>query len=218
MILSKDLEGVDEFYEIPMNAKVLVGKLPPLTNDGGEILLINNSGVVVDRMVYDDDFHATGLDQTQGISLERLSPFMPGESQENWYSAATLVGGATPCMPNSQRKILTSADSSIFALYSQTFSPDHDGFEDQMILSYTLDEPGVTAVIKIYDVAGRFVKYLINNESLGMEGVITWDGTDKNGNICRVGMYILEIELLLNREIVSRDHRTIVLARPLNGQ
>ncbi len=43
-------------------------------------------------------------------------------------------------------------------------------------------------------IAGRRVRFLLNNEPSGAERTVFWDGRDDNGKICRMGIYILLLE------------------------
>jgi len=79
----------------------------------------------------------------------------------------------------------------MFTIVTSTFSPDQDGTDDIMILKYNLGKSGFVANITIHDAAGFKIKELSQNEFLSTQGIITWDGTDKEGNICDLGIYIV---------------------------
>jgi flagellar hook assembly protein FlgD len=72
------------------------------------------------------------------------------------------------------------------------FSPDGDGFEDEVTFQYTL--PKMTELtIKVYDIKGRLVKTLMENEPQ-VTGEKIWDGRDEKNRMVRVGIYIVLAE------------------------
>ena len=172
--------------------------------------------VYLDSIQYSGDLHDPLLRNTRGISLERTDPFLEPSFSAAWYSAATLVGGATPTAENSQRREVTVEEpEDFFFLNSRTFSPDGDGFEDFLQIEYRIDEPGYVANIRIFDMNGNLVRRLVQNQSLGTEGFLKWSGENDSGEKQTVGIYVILIEL----HHISGDRRnerlTAVLAERL---
>jgi len=77
-------------------AKIYVPEtFPSLNNSGDQLSLKNSSGTVIDSVQY-----AGSSGGGDGISLERISPFVSGLVETNWDGSED-VSGATPTMRNS---------------------------------------------------------------------------------------------------------------------
>ncbi len=134
------------------------------------------------------------LDDVEGVSLEKINLVPFDNSVSNWHSASSFVGYATPGYKNSN-SISTIDINEEFKLEKKIFSPDGDSKDDLLILIYNLPESGYVATINVYSAEGYLVKNLTKNELLGRDGIITWDGTNNDGNIEKLGIYILKGEV-----------------------
>lgn len=187
--------------------------LPSYPDDEGGVVLIAN-GEIIDQFNYSEDFHFELLDDKNGVSLERISFTADAQDENNWHSAASTVGYATPTYLNSQAVSITSSADN-FWLEKTTFSPDDDGFEDLLLLNYQLDAPDYLATIRIFDANGRQINTLINNQLLGRQGTIKWQGTTAEQVKAKVGIYILHIQLFSPSGSAEEIQKTCVLARRL---
>ncbi len=187
--------------------------MPGLTDEGGNVMLLNMNGKTADSLYYLDDWHFPLLGDKNGVSLERISFTQATNSSSNWHSAASTAGYATPGYQNSQA-ITANKTQQYFKLQSKTVSPDEDGFEDVLVLNYNLPAPDYLVNIVIYDTEGRMVKQWLNNRTTGTEGFLTWDGTDSDGQKAGTGIYILQIEgLHPNGEKIKQKMSCVVAAR-----
>jgi hypothetical protein len=206
-------------YTVPFPQRLHDFSIPALTNSGGQLTLFifdeNRDSVFVDRGVYSEDFHDPLLDESNGVSLERLLLNGDGEDPGNWYTASTLTGGATPTGENSQNIVRPETQGVHFELSSATFSPDGDGFEDVMTLFYEFDQPGFIAQAKIFSYDGVLIKDLINNEALGTTGQLHWRGETDEGARARVGIYYVLIKAFRTGGETIMEKKKIVLARML---
>jgi len=143
--------------------------------------------------------------------LERLNPEMPSNNPSNWHSAASDVGYATPTYKNSQYSDINNSGSEI-TIDPSEFSPDGDGYHDNLIISYKFDKAGYFGSITIYDLSGREIKKLVNNDLLGTEGFYTWDGLDNNGSRAPIGVYIIYIEVANKDGTTKRFKKSCTLA------
>jgi hypothetical protein len=75
------------------------------------------------------------------------------------------------------------------------FSPNGDGFNDLLTIRFSLGKPGYMANVRIFDVVGRQVKFLVKNESLARQGAWTWKGESDSGQRLNLGVYIILVEL-----------------------
>ncbi|MCS7078078.1 MAG: gliding motility-associated C-terminal domain-containing protein, partial [Bacteroidia bacterium] len=108
------------------------------------------------------------------------------------HSAASTAGFGTPGYENSQRVLVNENEG--ISLSPKVFSPDNDGRDDLLAIHYNFNQP-TTLRIYIFDAQGRLVRRLKENELVGTEpSFFVWDGTDENGEKCRMGIYIVWVE------------------------
>jgi len=170
-----------------LNNSVFQQDFPTLNNSGDDVYLFDLTGKMIDHVHYSPNWGGG-----DGFSLERVSYFLDSNNPENWGTSVSAVG-ATPNEENSLFVETIQVEGSI-VLSPNPFSPNDDGFEDELIIAYQL--PFTLAVMKadIYDSKGRKVASLKNGERVGMEGIIRWDGKMSTGKKCRVGQYFLLLE------------------------
>jgi hypothetical protein len=188
---------------------------PSYNFDEGGAVLLDKSGVEIDRFIYDEKYHFKLLNDVDGISLERISPERPSSDISNWHSAAADVGFATPGLKNSQYSA-GAGDGSEVSVEPEIFSPDNDGNNDVVNIHYKFDKPGYTATVKIYSSTGKPVLDLVKSELLGTEeGVWSWDGIDKDNEKSPVGIYVLYIDAFNKDGDRKKIKKTCVLGAKL---
>lgn len=194
-VLSDDPETVLEQYEtVDPNVFVNLSGFPSYPDDEGIVVLVAFNGVEIDRVCYLDDWHHPLVDDQNGVSLERIDFDLPSNDSNSWQSATSNVGYATPGLRNSSF-VITDISTNTFEVSPPSFSPDNDGFDDFSFLEYNLDRSGFSTTIKIFNDRGLLIRTLANNELLGLNGIIRWDGTNENGQKATIGKYIWLIEL-----------------------
>jgi hypothetical protein len=155
------------------------------------------------------------LTNVDGVSLERISPERPSGDKTNWHSASESVGYATPAYKNSQFGIST-ADENEITLSPDIFSPDNDGYNDNLSINYKFDAPGYNARITIYDANGRQIRNLISNEVCGTSGTFSWDGINNERQKSLIGRYIILVEIFDLDGNVKKYKKSTVLGGKLN--
>ncbi len=194
VVLTTDSVNIKENYP---NAKVgrfiRMSSFPSYSDNEGTVILLLPNNQVADSVHYDDDFQFALLKETDGVSLERIDYNRPSSDATNWLSAAEAEGFGTPTIVNSQYAVTENATTEI-TVSPELFSPDNDGFEDVLTIAYKMDEPGFVGNITIFDVQGRTIRTLMQNELLGIEGSISWDGLTNNREKARIGAYIIYFE------------------------
>jgi hypothetical protein len=209
LVLTTDEQDIIQNYHYCCPGSIYeVDKLPAFNNDEGYVVLLNEDFMVIDEMHYNEKMHSRFLRNYKGVSLERVS--MNNPSKANWQSASSASGYGTPGCKNSQQEN-DIPDSPVVSFRPESFSPNTDGFNDEFIISYSLDKPGFAGNINIYDKSGRFVVSLIKNEILGTTGEIKWDGTDKTGKRQPLGIYIVTVELFNYEGEIYRWKDSVVL-------
>jgi hypothetical protein len=192
--------------------------LPSYNISDGNVSIFTSYGldtVMIDSFDYDNDFHFPFIDDTKGISLERINFDAPTQNSSNWHSASTISGGGTPTFKNSQIRPTNPADD-FFSIAEKTFSPDEDGFRDFLLIDYSFETLGYIATVKIYDAKGRLVKTLFENELLGQEGSLKWNGITDEGRKARIGIYIILAEIFSPTKEAMQFKSTCVVAGQLD--
>lgn len=204
--ISTDIENQHIHYSIlhPENL-YKVAKMPSMPDDKGTIIITGRAFDTIDIVSYSKSQHYKLLSSQDGVSLERINYDVPASDLSNWHSAAQDAGFATPGYINSQFHEIGEIESQI-TLSSEVFSPDNDGYEDQLVITYSLDVAGYSGTIAVYSSNGRLVQTLVNNRSLGSTGNIVWDGFDAQNRLCPAGIYIVYVELfnLEGKKIVEK--------------
>jgi hypothetical protein len=167
-----------------------------LGNAEDEILLFDPTGTCIDSLWYSEDWHHPFLSNTAGVSLELMQPGYHHLGAVAWSSCAASAGG-TPGMRNSiyaaEPPQSITEDVSL-AVSPNPFSPDGDGQEDFCLFRCRLPASVNQVRLRIYDVEGRQIATLLNNQGMGREGMIVWNGLDDAGRRARVGAYVALLE------------------------
>lgn len=213
--ISKDSNAVKFSYPLNVGGNfVQATTLPTYSNSDGTVILLNNNFEVMDQFNYDENMHFAILNDVDGVSLERIDFDRETNDETNWHSAAENVGFATPGLPNSQYQPANPGDG-ILTVEPEIFSPDEDGYNDVLNISYKLDGPSYVGNITIYDAKGRIVRNLMANEYLSPEGTISWDGKTDQNEKARIGIYIIFAEFYNETGDILKSKEACVLGTNL---
>lgn len=167
--------------------------LPAYNNGEGWVVLLDDSENIIDEFHYWEDIHNPLFHTVKGVSLERVNPDQETENPENWQSASSEVGFATPGYRNSQYLVEPVRNVNI-TIEPDAISPNGDGYNDELLIHYEVPL-GWSANAWIFDTSGRTVMQLLKNRSLGANGIISWDGKDSTGSRISVGPYVIMLDL-----------------------
>lgn len=204
-----DIVMLQYFAENP-EAFIRMDAMPSFANTGGVVVLATKGLQIIDRFAYNENMHIPILTSTAGVSLERIHYDRPAGDPTNWHSAAEDAGYATPGYQNSQFATAIQVDDPV-TIDPEIFSPDMDGNDDVLNISYQFQQPGYIADISIYDSRGRMVRKLVNNELLGTEGVFSWDGITDDNQKASIGIYIIFFEVFNTSGNHEKYKKTAVL-------
>ncbi|PTN10569.1 gliding motility-associated C-terminal domain-containing protein [Mangrovibacterium marinum] len=184
--------------------------LPSMPNDGGVVVLLDDSLNVLDELVYSEKMHNPLVADEEAVSLERKSFSRASSDWENWTSAAAASGFATPGCPNSMAEVAT--DDTSVRLEPKAISPNGDGYNDYLTIRLQLSRPDWIVNSRVFDSAGRLVGQPQKNVTIGQQADLTWDGKRENGQELPAGIYVFFIELtnLTGEELVFKKSCTIV--------
>ena len=190
LLLTKSIEGVENFYSLPASLNWLECKLPVLSNTGSTVVLYREEGeIIIDEVSYSPKWHAPTVKNKKGVALERKDPDKDSQNADNWTSAASSAGFGTPGLENSQY------------LNGETES-DSEEIDDPIYqptgtfqIPYRLNQSGYMARGWIFDLSGRKVALIADNTSLGTQGYLEWNGKGRDGSPVNTGIYIIYLEL-----------------------
>lgn len=182
---------------------------PNLNNTSDGIFILDMTGKIIDSLLYNDDWPIL-----ENRSTEKFQPNYESNSLKNWGIAVNETG-STPGIKNSLAFDSLPIDGSV-KLSPNPFSPNNDGIDDLLKLSYSLPFENSTLRIEVFDMMGRTIAQPFYNLNVGQNGVLYWDGLRTTGELARIGIYLIKI--------IAKDHasgkewmdiQTIVLAKKL---
>jgi hypothetical protein len=199
-------------FSIPTGTALFVGgsSWPTLNNTGDSLMLFDIYAQPIDSVFYLGDWS----EAENGVSLERICPSHPPNDPLNWADCVD-PDNATPGRENS---VLFHPSTGAQLLFCEPnpFSPDGDGRDDALFIRFNLPVATARVNLKIFDVRGRLVRWLMNNQPVGSATEVIWDGTHGNGVKARIGIYIVYLEALnATSGIIKSAKRTVVLAEKL---
>lgn len=211
VVVTTDVAYLRSHYTVEHLDRVIeVTNMPPYNDASGTVIVALEDTSIMDRLDYTETMHSRLLSNREGVALERRSFDRPTQEANNWTSASGTSGYGTPTSPNSQSvEILFTADD--FVLSNTIFSPDGDGYNDLLDISYSLTHEDLSANISICDASGRVVRHLSRNAVLGTSGVVTWDGLDDSGSRCLPARYIVLIDAYSREGRHQALRQTVVL-------
>jgi hypothetical protein len=214
-VLSENGAAIRSQYETPgLRPFIDVDDMPSMNIDGDIVVIANTAGFIIDKFVYTGNMHFPLLNETKGVSLERIDFERSTQDATNWHSAAESVGFATPGYRNSQYKESGTANNDV-SVSPEIFSPDNDYYNDVVNISYLFDSPGMVANVNIYDSRGRLIRSLVKNELLGTSGTFSWDGIDDSREKARIGIYIIYFEAFDTNGNLKQYKKTCILGGKL---
>ena len=184
------------------------------STQGDEVYLSDISGEIIDSIWYDPSWHNPDVIDPRGISLERIHAGVRGQNPGNWSSNTDSEGG-TPGYNNSVAALTETERSTGLYLEPNPFSPNGDGENDHLVITYQLDQSYYLSHVRIFDRKGRLVRTLVDGKRAGYSGKLIWDGRDDNGVMSRVGLYIVHFDAYSSIGNSLSFREIAVLAIPL---
>ncbi len=192
------------YYAITTNAEILksqhtvfypkniieINSLPSFSDDEGTCVLFAKPELVYDELAYNEKMHFTLIDNKEGVSLERIDFNKSTNDKNNWTSAASTSGFATPTYKNSQYLNFEIKNQTL-SIEPEVFTPNNDGTNDLVTFTYKFEKNNYTGTLQIFNSSGVLVKTLLNNLPLGTEGSLTWNGLSEKNSALPVGIYVV---------------------------
>lgn len=192
------------FIEIPT--------MPSYPNASGTVVVLNTPGDIIDELSYDEKWHFELISNDKGVALERIDYDRPTQDKNNWHSAAASAGYGTPTYRNSQFRATAQLQGDI-SISPAVFSPDNDGRDDFLTVTYRFPQAGYVCNITVFDARGRTIRYLVRNGICGTTGYYRWDGLDEKKQQISMGIYIILTEVYSLNGSTKKFKQAVTLAR-----
>lgn len=171
--------------------------LPALSNSGQELSLdFKNQNV--ENFTYLDNC-------PKGKSLERIQSTQPAFSN-NWSASISDFGST--CGKENSLYIQEIPKKTSLQITPNPFNPK---IGEVTSINYKIPERLAEINCKIFDLRGRLIRHLVNQEILSSTGSIIWNGKDKNNKYAKTGIYILLINAVSTNEKQYKSKGTIVI-------
>lgn len=211
VIHSKDFILVTdhEIPNLPDSTQCIQIALPSLNNDGEDIYLFDHNQNLIEHAAY-----AKITDWDKGYSLERIQYSDSSLNPENWM-ISTSPTGSTAGYYNSVSYMELPNHCQI-QVEPDPFSPDNDGIEDEVTITFGVPVKQCRATLCIYDIRGRHVRTLLGGVRSGAKKTCIWEGKTDQGKICKTGIYIIYFQAIddLSGQYYQKK-TTVVLAKKL---
>ncbi len=201
---------INNYPQGKLNAFIQVS-LPSFPDSEGSVALINDQDHLIDYLNYNKSFHSEFIKDDEGVSLERISFTSNTIVEENWTSASSTAGFATPGYVNSNSKNKSVLAEGNVSIEPPIFSPSTlgDGFSQ---IKFKFDQSGFVANIKVLDHQGRLIKTIANNVTLGSDGFFRWDGDQEDGTKARAGYYLVWFEIFNASGFTKTFRKRVIIA------
>lgn len=197
-------------YAPPPTARLHEMDIPTFNQSDGNVTIKNSTGEILDDFTYDEDMHLSLIDDTKGVSLERIFGDAPS-TIANFTSGASSSLFATPGYINANARNNSANNDDIFQLEQSYFSPNSDGDADQMILLLNMPQVGFFTTVTIFNINGQKVRKLVTNQLSSTRDIITWDGSMDDGTRAPVGHYLVYIEAFTESGATLQDKKHVKL-------
>jgi hypothetical protein len=189
---------------------IQVNALPSFNDDEGNVIVLNEQGEILDHLKYNEDWHFKLIENTEGISLERINYNLKTQDENNWHSAASSSGYGTPGNKNSQNISGETLNQEITIL-PEMITPNNDGKDDIASIQYAFTEPGNVATIIVFDASGRKIKTLQRSVICGINGSFMWNGLDDQYKKISSGIYMVYFEIFNLKGVVRKFKKVVVV-------
>jgi len=163
---------------------VFAWELPSLNNDEDILVLRDENGCLIDSINYFSEWK-----EIEDNSLERINPHLATENSDNWDSSVSSLGAT----PGKQNSIYVEH---IIPEVELTVTPNPLSYREKksVLIEYNLPEPISKINIRIFDMKGRMLRWLTDQQWVGSQGTVIWDCKNENGNVVPIGIYIVHLE------------------------
>ena len=200
------------FLDIIPDTSILIlpgNGLPGLNNSSETIYILDHTESVIDSLHYNENW---SLMDSRSVEKYRITDT---SNEPNNWGISVGEAGKTPGFQNSLFFSDLPSKGSV-AISPDPFSPDGDGIDDELTITYSLPYLGAAIRWEIIDMAGRVIAKPYYNYQVAQNGKLTWNGQRDNGKSARIGIYVMKISFQDVASVQSWETvKTVVLAKPL---
>jgi len=212
LVLTKDVDILAGEYPQTKTANVLeMNTFPSWNDDAGNVLIMDDQKNAIDYFAYTKSMHSVFIKDEEGVSLERIAFSEPTNDSNNWKSASTTSGYATPGFINSNTTAGSVLSGEEVVVSPEVFIPA-SGTPNFTEIQYKFNQGGYIANVNVYDANGLLIKKVANNELLGTEGFLRWDGDRDDGTKARIGYYLVSFEVFNAAGVVKTFRKRLAVA------
>ena len=172
-----------------------------------DVVCVRDSlGCITDYVAYEEDWSTR-----KSSSIERVSTSVSGREKANW-SSSVAEDASTPCEKNSVSEAAGKSRAFEIGMSSRIVSPDGDGVDDKVVLSFALPSQGMRANLTLFDADGRTVKRFLDQRKVGTIVQTVWDGLDEEGRPVPPGVYIVNLGVMKTDGGWEESRTTLVVA------
>jgi hypothetical protein len=193
MVYTTDPSSIQGQYPSTHTDSLFPASLPGYADDEGIVLLRDNNGNVVDRVSYEKKWHSPFLKSEEGVSLERISSKAASQSADNWASASSLAGFATPGYRNSQATTDSVSASANVWVAPEFFAPG-DANNEWVRIHYQFNQAGWLVTVRVIDRQQRLIRTIAHAETIPQQGFFVWRGDREDGSKAGLGYYLVWCE------------------------
>jgi len=160
-----------------------------LTSDGELVRLYNSQGALIDSLTFGVTAPWPTQPNGNGPTLALKNPFLDNSLPESW--AASSNHGTPGELNDVYIKIDPDNEESIQKFNLEQNYPNP--FNSFTRISFTLPERGKVK-LEVYDVLGRLIRTLADDDINAGKIVIDWDGNDHQGRAVSSGIYFYRLQ------------------------
>ncbi|MCG2761539.1 MAG: lamin tail domain-containing protein [Candidatus Delongbacteria bacterium] len=181
IVMAKD-SLIFTFHNVLNSVVFIAPNLATLNNAYDKIFLLTQGGSAIDSIYYDN------FDDDTGRSIEKINPTFRSNDLNNWVYC---VNDGTPTQKNSvYQQPEDIGNSSHFKISPKTATPNGDGENDNLLISYEFDSAYIYLTMKIFNIKGQLISKPLNGDYSSSIGSIVWNCKDDNGMTVDTGAYI----------------------------
>ena len=205
-------DRLPNYYRSSTENLLILRNFPVLNDAGDEISLIDPLGAWQERITYSRNW-LEGED-FRSPSLERINPSLDALNAANWGPCVNTTGGTPAAVNSIFSEIIQSAP--YLRAAPDPFSPDGDGIDDVTIISGEIALSNARIIAQIFDINGRLIQTLRDNRFNGNQINLVWDGKDSDNRPARIGIYLVFVQVLNDRNGILKEMKTtVILAQKL---
>lgn len=171
-----------------------------LNNSGDDIILLGPALHTVDSLAYKDSWHSSGIDNTEGLSLERLSPHLHSTDKDSWVSSSDEHGHT---LGTQNSRWMQTSERGTLVVTPQLWN--RDMFPNGVVVNYNLPFSAMATHTTLYTESGEFLSTLDESEIGPGEQSFLWNPLDTFSSGLSPGVYVLVVQA---RSLDTGEHAT----------